>query len=218
MSEMRRSALVAALMAASLALVSGCGGSLAERKGELAQLARLLPGDYDNKEQASSPDSANITALRLSIVPIYAPLVGRDIFYLQEMAADDARRVTAQRVLSLEVTPGGQLLQGVYALNEPSRWRDGHEKVDLFKSLLPNDLRLVEGCDVTWRLAGRRFTGANDAARCRITRRSDNQTVHQESRIELDDDGIALADAIIDSKGVREPPTPVWYRFKRRAN
>ncbi len=115
MSEMRWGAAMASLLA-SLALLAGCGGSMAERKGELAQLSRLLPGEYDNKEQASSPDAANITALRIAIVPIYAPLVGRDIFYLQEMAADDARRVTAQRVLSLEVTPDGKLLQGVYSL------------------------------------------------------------------------------------------------------
>jgi len=207
-----------ATLAAALALLAGCGGSMAERKGELALLSRLLPGEYDNKEQASSPDAASITALRIAIVPIYAPLVGRDIFYLQEMAADDGRRVTAQRVLSLEVTPDGRLLQGVYSLNEPARWRDGQDKVDLFKSLLPNDLRLVEGCDVTWRAAGKRFTGASDPARCRFTRRTDSQTVRQESRVEVDDDGIAFADTIIDANGAREPATPLWYRFKRRAH
>lgn len=208
----------AAVLLASLALLAGCGGSLAERRGELARLAHLLPGEYDNQEQMKSPGAAQLTALRVAIVPIYAPLVGRDIFYLQEMAADDPRRVTAQRVLSLEVTPDGRLLQGVYALNEPARWRDGHEKVDLFKSLLPNDLRLVEGCDVTWRVAGKRFTGSSDPVRCRFTRRPDGQVVHQESRVELDDDGIAFADSIIDASGAREPPAPLWYRFRRRAN
>jgi len=221
MSDLRyraRFAGTAAALLASLALLAGCGGSMNERKAELARLGSLLPGEYDNLEQVRSPEGAQFTPLRVAIVPIYAPLLGRDIFYLQEMAADDARRVTAQRVLSLEVTPAGTLLQGVYALNEPARWRDGHEKVDLFKSLLPQDLRLVEGCDVTWRVDGKRFVGANDPARCRFNRRTNGETVHQESRVELDDDGIAFSDAIIAADGTREPPAPLWYRFRRRAH
>src|SRR6186713_827966 len=95
----------AAVLLATLALLAGCGGSMAQRKVELSQLGRLLPGEYDNQDQMKLPGSAQLSALRVVIVPIYAPLLGRDIFYLQEMAADDARRVTAQRVLSLEVTP-----------------------------------------------------------------------------------------------------------------
>ena len=78
--------------------------------------------------------------------------------------------------------------------------------------------RLAEGCDVTWRVSGKRFIGANDPAQCRFTRRSNSETVHQESRVELDDDGIAFADSIIGANGAREPPMPVWYRFRRRAN
>jgi hypothetical protein len=217
MSDPRRSTAIAGLMF-TVALLVGCGGSLAQRKIELAQLGRVLPGEYDNLDQVKTPEGAQLTPLRVAIVPIYAPLLGRDIFYLQEMAADDSRRVTAQRVLSLEVTPDGKLLQGVYALNEPARWRDGHEKADLFKSLLPQDLRLVEGCDVVWQVSGKRFTGANDPARCRFTRRTNDETVRQESRVELDDDGIAFADSLIGASGAREPPVPVWYRFRRRAH
>ena len=218
MNDLRPFKRIAATLLTSVLLLAGCGGSLAERKGEMARLGSLLPGEYDNLDQVRSPEGGQVSSLRIAIVPIYAPLLGRDIFYQQEMAGDDARRVTAQRVLSLEVTPDGRLLQGVYALNEPARWRDGHEKPDLFKSLLPQDLRLVEGCDVTWQVSGKRFTGANDPARCRFTRRTNGETVHQESRVELDDDGIAFADSIIAADGSREPPTPLWYRFRRRAH
>jgi hypothetical protein len=205
------------------ALVAGCGGAQAQRQGELAELGRLLPGTYDNLEQVKiegpgvSP-GASLPALRIAIVPIYAPLVGKDIFYLQEMAADDPRRVTAQRILSLEVTPQGELLQGLFALTEPNRWRDGHERIDLFKSLLPNDLRLAEGCDLAWRRSGKGFEGANTPSTCRVNRRTGGDIVRQESRGERGADGIAFADPFIDATGAREPPTPTWYRFRRRAN
>jgi hypothetical protein len=206
------------LAIASLVVLAACGGTPARRDAELAELARLLPGDYDNREQASSPDGADLPALRVAIVPIYAPLVGRNIFYLQEMAADDSRRVTAQRVLSLEVTPKGRLLEGLYSLNEPQRWRDGHEKLDLFKSLLPQDLKLASGCEILWTPKGAGFTGANDPARCRIPRPGGGATVNQESRVELDAAGIAFSDVQIDAAGARSPSVPRWYRFRRQAH
>jgi hypothetical protein len=219
MNEIRLQRVLCAVVLAAALAMSACGGAKAQRQGELAQLGRLMIGDYDNVEQVkASEDSAGVPALRIAIVPIYAPLVGRDIFYLQEMAADDPRRVTSQRVISLEISPQGQLLQGLFALNEANRWRDGHEKPDLFKSLMPTDLRLVEGCDITWRVSGKRFEGSNDPASCRVNRRAAGDTVRQESRIELDDDGIAFADTLIDATGQRQPPVITWYRFKRRAH
>src|SRR3954466_11800892 len=119
MNETLRRSRAAGATLLALALLAACGGTPAKRAVELAQLAKLLPGEYDNRDQVRSAESAQLPQLRVVIVPIYAPLVGKDIFYLQEMAADDSRRVTAQRVLSLEVTPKGRLLEGLYGLNEP---------------------------------------------------------------------------------------------------
>lgn len=203
--------LMLMLLAATLA---GCGGVPAKRQAELAELGRLLPGTYDNTLQASSEGQAAVPALRLAIVPIYAPLVGRDIFYVQEMAADDARRVLAQRLMSLEITPDGKLLQGAFVFNEPARWRDGHEKPDLFKSLLPQDLRLLGGCELVWHASGRGFKGENDSRTCRIADRATGATVHQASRAEVDADGIAFSDTAVETAGTE----PAWLRFRRRAN
>jgi len=217
MNETLRRTGAAGLVLAAV-LLAACGGTPAKRTAELAQLAKLLPGEYDNRDQLRSAEGAELPPLRVVIVPIYAPLVGKDIFYLQEMAADDSRRVTAQRVLSLEVTPKGRLLEGLYGLNEPSRWRDGHEHADVFKSLLPQDLRLASGCELIWTASGQRFEAVNDPTRCRITRRGSGDTVHQESRVELDENGIAFSDTLIDAAGIRAPPTPLWYRFRRQAH
>src|SRR5689334_756280 len=75
------------------------------RKDEafLEQLASSLAGSYDNIAQArNDPEHPS---LRLMIVPVQAPLVGDHVFYVQEMAADDLRRVLAQRLYVLNVIP-----------------------------------------------------------------------------------------------------------------
>ncbi len=67
-------------------------------RGEAAlnELVALLPGSYDNIAQARTcPDHSS---LRLVIAPVQAPLVGDHVFYMQEMAGDDPRRVLSQRL------------------------------------------------------------------------------------------------------------------------
>lgn len=215
MAERARFAPWALVVAAAAMLLQACGGAQAQRQGDLARLAEMLPGTYDNRDQAAAGE--DVAALRLSIVPVQAPMVGDQLYYLQEMAADDARRVTAQAMLSLQITPDGRILQGVYSLAEPARWRDGQDRPGLFRSLLPEDLRPADGCELEWRVDGRGFTAENDAARCRVTHRATGRPARRESRIELTPDGIAFSDTVIDGDGRRDPPQPRWYRFRRLA-
>src|SRR5690606_15489326 len=106
----------------------------------IAELAAMLAGSYDNLAQSRA--GGGHAALRLVIAPVRAPLVGDHVFYVQETAADDERRVLAQRLYVLRPVEGAEravLAQADFA--ETSRWRDGHRNRDLFKSLLPQDLR-----------------------------------------------------------------------------
>ncbi len=61
------------------------------------QLLAALPGSYDNLAQSRAEPRPS-RRCRLMIAPVQAPLVGDHVFYVQEMAADDARRVLAQRL------------------------------------------------------------------------------------------------------------------------
>src|SRR5262245_28340676 len=106
----------------------------------LAQLVAMLGGSYDNLAQSRA--SSEHSALRLMVVPVEAPGVGDHVFYVQEMAADDARRVLGQRLYVLNVVPKReQAIMTQLDFKEPARWRDGHLKRDLFRALLTQDLR-----------------------------------------------------------------------------
>src|SRR6478736_10139483 len=81
---------------AGLVLAMACFAAGSKKKEELflSQLITVLPGSYDNLAQSRA--DADHPALRLIIAPVEAPLVGEHVYYVQEMAANDVRRVLAQ--------------------------------------------------------------------------------------------------------------------------
>lgn len=210
----------------SVSLLGGCAQQKKKGEMELAQLVAMLPGSYDNIAQAraDTTDAAQPggtrEALRLVIVPVYAPLIGDHVFYSQEMAAQDPRRVTAQRLMSFDLAADATLLQVSIALNEPARWRDGHLHPELFKGLLPQDVKAQTGCELVWTKTEKGFAGHNDKRLCRATSRATGETLHVESQFELDGDRLAILDRQYDAAGraVIGLQSDPWYRFERRAD
>jgi hypothetical protein len=72
----------------------------------ISELAAMLPGSYDNLAQSRA--GSGHAALRLVVAPVQAPLVGDHVFYVQEMAAEDPRRVLAQRLYVLNPVEGSE--------------------------------------------------------------------------------------------------------------
>jgi hypothetical protein len=194
----------------------------------LAELTAMLGGSYDNLAQSRA--SSEHPALRLLVVPVDAPGVGDHVFYVQEMAADDARRVLAQRLYVLTVVPKReQAIMTQLEFNEPARWRDGHLKRDLFRALLMQDLRLRSGCDLLWvRKPAERPKGAKTpvafvaatGSTCRASSRVTGETVKVEQRMELDAEGLALFEQQRDAAGalVSAELADGFFRFARRAD
>ncbi len=203
---------------AALSLLGACAGQPPRDELFLAELVRTLPGSYDNIAQARA--SAAHVPLRMVIAPVQAGFLGRHVYYVQEMAAGDSQRVLAQRLFILEPVEGAEravLLQADFA--EPMRWRDGHLRRDLFKSLLPEDVRPRQGCDVVFTRAERGFTGAGRDT-CRISAPGNGETLRVEQQLQLDADGLAVLERQRDAAGVlvRGDAADPWYRFARRAD
>src|SRR5690606_1339353 len=75
----------------ALLLLAACASQPKRHEVFLAELAAVLPGSYDNIAQARA--SGAHAALRVVIAPVQAALLGKHVYYVQEMAADDAQRV-----------------------------------------------------------------------------------------------------------------------------
>ena len=202
---------------------AGCASQTKLRQSELEELVSMLPGTWDNVAQAQEERRTGrepLEELVLAIVPIYAPWLGGHVFYLQEMAADDPRRVIDQRLLAFAVDREERIVQSPWTLEDRMRWRDGHLDPDLFKSLLPQDVRSMPGCELVWAKRDGRFEGANDPDRCRVRSHAADGQVRLEMRAELSSGELLLGTRSFDDQGriVQGRAGEFFYRFRRRAD
>jgi CpeT/CpcT family (DUF1001) len=184
-----------------LILLSACSSQAKKAEAELATLAAWLPGRYDNVEQLRG--DATRQPVVLQVVPFYGKPLGKAAFYLYETAADDPRRVLSQRIIAFDVDPKGKrIVEAVFSLVEPGRWRDAHLNPDLFTGLIPHeDLRPMAGCGLVWKREGERFVGANEKSSCRATSRVTGATVNVEMRAEASPGELAFGERAFDPAG-----------------
>ncbi len=199
-------------------LLAACASQPKRDEVMVSELTAMLGGSYDNLAQSRA--SAEHVSLRLVVTPVQAPLVGDHVYYVQETAADDARRVLAQRLYVVNPVAGReQATLTQLDFNEPLRWRDGHLNRALFRSLLMQDLRVRPGCDQLWVRKDRGFTSTGGGA-CRTASRGTGETLKVEQRMELTADGLAVFEQHRDAAGVLVygVESDPWYRYVRRAD
>lgn len=174
MDERTRRALTAgrqaAALAATLLALGGCGtAEQRAHEGELTQLLAVLPGTYDNSMQAEIDAHSGAhpahDAVTLTITHVFTPRLGHYVYYAQETAADDPRRVLSQTMYSFQVDPKRGIVQTLYKFVEPLRWRDGQKDKDLFTSLVVEDVQ-VEGCQLLWKHKDQGFVATHDPRIC----------------------------------------------------
>jgi hypothetical protein len=211
MAEAARAALAAATALAALGLLGACADQTKLRESELTQLLEWLPGRYDNTGQADSDPQRGVQPhdrIALIIVKVYTPRLGHHVFYVQEMAADDPRRVMSERMFSFKVDEKRGIVETVYTFTEPLRWRDGQRNIELFTSVVIEDVQSV-GCELLWKKSGEQFNATHDAKLCHGA----SAEAAAEPQAELTADSLSLADARAAGPGVRA--AEAYYRFRK---
>jgi hypothetical protein len=211
----RLAALLCGLAFAAHCLAAGS----AKEEAFLNQLTATLPGSYDNLAQ-SRADGADHPPLRLMIVPVQAPLVGDHVYYVQEMAADDLRRVLTQRLYVINSVPKKQ--QAILTqldFKEPTRWRDGYRNPEVFRGMLTEDLRARPGCDLLWERDGKNLKATGGSA-CRAAARDTGETLQVEMRMQLGPERLAIFEQHRDANDVLVfgAAADPWFRYVRRAD
>ena len=161
---------VAVILATVLGVLSGCKEDKSKvNEGQLTQLLAVLPGEYDNRAQAELDARNGVRpahdAVTLIIARVFTPRLGHHVYYAQEMAADDPRRVLSEQMYSFEVDDKRGIVETTYEFVEPARWRDGQLNKDVFTSVVIEDLQ-AEGCVLLWKRDGGRFVATHDPKVC----------------------------------------------------
>lgn len=216
MQQLRLSMLVVACVVSC-----ACSSQLKKAESELVELADLIPGRYNNaaqaEEEAASGKRAR-PALALDIVRLDMPLLSDYVFYSQESAANDVRRITAQRLMTFEAVKDGRIVERVYTFAQPQRWRDGHLNPGLFKGLMLQDTTALPGCDLEWKRDGDKWVASNHRDTCRVTSAALG-SVKMDMKIELSPDELAVAELAYTAGGqlVQGSAEEPFYRYRRGA-
>jgi hypothetical protein len=210
-----------ALMCIAVASLGACTDQQKVREGEMAELLVQLAGRYDNSGQVRADVQHGVRpphdALAIVLVPVDNPGIGEHMFYVQEMAADDPNRVMVQRVWTFGVQDK-RIVQSVWTLKEPLRWRDAQRNPETLESMVNVDVSPVRGCNITWKKAGEKFTGANDPKTCRSTSRLTGGSVRIDTRMEIEGNELSLAETATDAAGqlVEGRTDEPFIRFRKQ--
>jgi hypothetical protein len=220
---MHLNTLKLAMLLAATAAFGGCA-TPQQGKGDvlLLQVEGWLPGHYDNRAQVATdrkhggPVHAAISAV---IVRVDSLTVGEHVYYMQESETDDPQHLVAQYILSFEVVKD-RIVEAVWSLAEPKRWRDGAEQPELLASLQPPDLKLLTGCSLEWKKTTDGFAASNDQKLCHSTPPSVAAAVSSHWRWELTSDQLGISEQAYDSDGdlVYGTQDDSFIRLRKRSN
>lgn len=160
---------VAALAGAAAVGPAGCASPPLATEADLTRMLGMLPGRYDNGAQAEADAKSGThpahEAVALVVIHVYTPRLGHYVYYAQESAADDPRRVLSQKMYSFQLDEKRGIVETVYEFVDPLRWRDGYQSKDLFTAVQSDDVQ-PEGCQLLWKKQGEGFAAAHDPKIC----------------------------------------------------
>jgi hypothetical protein len=217
------SAVLKCLMVALWLLSQVPSPVLAESKkkkeeAEFLEFLHGLSGDYDNLSQTEDEYNGQHAAVVLSIRPLNLQALGRLVLLARETAADDKRRVLAQRIWTLERDKQHQIVQRVYVFKDPQRWVQSTDNPEVLQALVPEDLQQMSGCELLWNKTSTGYSGAIRPNACRPS--AEREGTLFETSAELKGDDLILSEQQAGPGG-RLPAAvdpAASYHFQRRGS
>jgi len=197
---------VSILMALAGAAAAQVPAAAGRPDGDLALLERWLTGEFDNFQQyyeaketkAAQPHERVHTA----IAPVDVPAVGAHLLLAKESALDDPDRIQTLHVYSLVPGPaGGSVTLRLYSLTDPAILAGIRADPAKPVSIRPDQIRLLEGCDVTWQRDGDAFAGGMTPGACKTTWPKTGGRVTVTNTYRLTADAFWFSERLADESG-----------------
>ena len=128
----------------------------------------------------------------------------------------------SQRIWRLTADPKKQrIVQSMYVFKDPMRWLRAADDPQLLISLTPEDLELLQGCELAWTETDGLLRAVGTAGTCRPEALKEGMLLEQ--RLAIKDDELSLGAAQVGADGKVTAAALFdsdvdFYRFVRRAS
>ena len=162
-----RSLLLSFKPAATVAILVVIGGLCrltAQSDAALEKLVHRMTGDFSSQMQ--SMRDSDYYDIRLHVRPIWTNDGSAHWLYVEQASAADENKPYRQRIYKVENAGELSLRSSVYTLPSPEKWIGAYNNTDLFETLTPADITLLEGCTVYMEQQNGVFTGSTRGKDC----------------------------------------------------
>ncbi len=179
----RLAVVLGALVMPAAAWAQGQDGTPPER--DVAVMAEMLPGTYDNREQVyfdgrlGVREEARHDRITSNITRVDLPSFGEFVFFVRDHRDNEPDTPHRLRIYSFEPDNAANAIRmKIYFLlsdAEIARYKDSHLNPDLLADRTPENTLHIAGCDVLWRREAGQFRGATEPSACRWESEEDGE-------------------------------------------
>jgi hypothetical protein len=172
----------------------------------LALVERWLTGEFDNFQQfyEAKESKAPVPFERVhgAIAPIAVPGIGEHVLLSRQSSLRDVEQIDLVHVYSLVPGPAdSDATLRLYEVADPAVLAEAREGWTKPVSVKADQLKLMDGCDLTWRREGEAFAGTMKPGSCRARWPNAPGPVTVVATYRLTADGFAFSEQLTDEAG-----------------
>ena len=186
-------------------------------------MMQWFPGVYDNQEQVYFEEEQRVDeALRHERIhhvfePVELPAFGKNVFYVQQHLNDDPDQIYRQRIYAFQADhEAGAIRLTIHIPKDVESLVDAHLDPAKLTGLLPEQTRVLPGCDVFWRRQANHFVGTMEPDACSYFSVEQDQRIIFNDDLLLTEEALWITDRAHDEKGKRVFGHPAGIPHKNR--
>ncbi len=187
-------------------------------------MMQWFPGVYDNQEQVYFEAEQGVDeALRHERIhhvfePVDLPAFGEHVFYVQQHLNDDPTQIYRQRIYSFRPDyDEGAIRLTIHIPNDVASLEGAHRDPTKLSDLLPDQTRVLPGCDVFWRRQANHFVGYMAPDACSYVSSESGKRIIFNDDLLLTEEALWISDRAQDEDGnpVFGHPTGVPHKNRK---
>ena len=186
-------------------------------------MMQWFPGVYDNQEQVYFEAEQEVDeALRHERIhhvfePVDLPAFGEHVFYVQQHLNDDPAEIYRQRIYTFQPDyDEGAVRLTIHIPNDVASLVDAHLDPTKLTGLVPEQTRVLPGCDVFWRRQADHFVGYMQPNACSYVSNESGKRIIFNDDLLLTEDALWISDRAQDEEGNRVFGHPTGVPHKNR--